>query len=405
MLTVIRHADIATRDEILLNHQLWIRDELIEAIKEEESPIPEGAEVVDAMGDLVMPGMIDIHSDMIERTISPRKNTTMDYEFSLRAAERELISQGITTMYHSISLYNPANMQNPNNVRLPENALRFARLLERFRKEPHIVHHRFHMRYEIDNLMSFDLAKEMIRHQLVDLFSFMDHRPGQGQYHDLDRYFKMHSGKTPEEMEAILKRHREKEVLTSEMKLELANLAAEYGISVASHDDDCISKLEENLNYHTVISEFPITLEVARAARRMGYEVSVGAPNVLMGGSHVGNLSSAEAILDGCATVLVSDYYTNGMLEAVFMLQRKYGLKLHDAIAMVTHNPARAVGVSSYVGSIEPGKVADLLIVNHEDEHPMVRIAFVNGEIVLMYKYIEKRTKWNQESVMNRSLA
>ncbi len=393
MVTIFHNVRICTPDTILENHELWLQDGKIEAIVAAGGfgqraevddaghlPRPASAKVVDCQGMLAMPGMIDIHSDMIEGVISPRRGATMDYRFALLQAERELISEGITTMFHSISLYNPERGRHiRNDVRYPENAYRFAKIVEQFRSEEHLIKHRFHMRYEVDNLVTMPLAMQMFDERVIDLFSFMDHSPGQGQYHDLTRHRKMHAALNDEEYGDLIEMHRTKKRLSQEQMQEMAAKALEQNIAIASHDDDTLAKLQNNATFGTRISEFPITLEIAREARKLGYDVCVGAPNVLMGGSHVGNLSSTEAILDGSANILVSDYFTAGLLEAVFILHREHGLSLPHAINLVTVNPARAVNLEQETGSLRVGLAADVLLVQDQVDHPYVVSSYVNG--------------------------
>ena len=170
---------------------------------------------------------------------------------------------------------------------------------------------------------------------------------------------------------------------------EITRLAIEKGISVASHDDDS----KEKVNYYrllgTRISEFPITMEVAEYAHEIGMYTVAGAPNILLGGSHAGNLTAHEAIGRGCIDILCSDYYPAGMIHAVFKLVEQYGYPMEDIVKMVTLNPAKAVNMGDRLGSIEAGKSADLLIVEIlEDGFPSIKSCFVNGVLVLRNQYI-----------------
>ena len=167
----------------------------------------------------------------------------------------------------------------------------------------------------------------------------------------------------------------------------LAETAAKHGISVASHDDDTLEKLDMNRKLGVSISEFPITLEVAEAAVNQGFQTVLGAPNILLGGSHSGNLSALEAVRAGAANVLVSDYYPQALLQAVFCLHREHGIPLWEAVQYVTVNPARAVGLDQELGSVEIGKRADLLIVDAAEGKPAVKQVFVNGECIMECRY------------------
>jgi alpha-D-ribose 1-methylphosphonate 5-triphosphate diphosphatase len=168
-------------------------------------------------------------------------------------------------------------------------------------------------------------------------------------------------------------------------------MAHEYGIAVASHDDDTVEKLDLVQGFGSDISEFPITIDVAREARRRGMHAVAGAPNVLLGGSHSGNLSAAEAVDLGVVDVLCSDYYPAGLLHAVFRLRDLLGRPLHEMANLVTRNPAEAVGIGGETGSVEPGKRADLIVVRDIDPdgsgYPAVSDVLVSGKRVLSSGY------------------
>ena len=255
----------------------------------------------------------------------------------------------------------------------------------------HLVRHRFHARYEIDNLEEIDNLKTYIREKKVHLLSFMDHTPGQGQYRDLEVYrhtVKGYQDISDEAIQVIIKRHQSKEKLTIDGIRELAELALEHGIPIASHDDDSLSKLDLVKSFGTTISEFPITLDIAREAKQLGMYTIAGAPNVLLGGSHSGNLSAAEAIVEGSIDILCSDYYPAGMLHAVFDLHKKYGMNLAEMFKLVTINPAKALHLDSELGSIQQGKKADLLIIEKvSPDFPVLTGVFVDGKLIQRTHY------------------
>ena len=167
---------------------------------------------------------------------------------------------------------------------------------------------------------------------------------------------------------------------------------------MASHDDDTVEKLALNRKLGVRISEFPITLEVAKAARQEGFMTVVGAPNILLGGSHSGNLSALGAIRENAADILVSDYYPQALLHAVFHLYKKEGLPLWKAARYVTLNPAKAVGMDEKTGSLEPGKLADFLIVDGGGEMPLLEQVYVAGQRVFECNYREADRKNGKDS-------
>lgn len=391
---IIHNGKIVTEEEILEGHAIVIEGEVIHAIilEEEVMNYPD-AEMINAKGGYISPGFIDIHSDYIESLVSPRPTSMMDVNISLREAEKILISHGITTMFHSLSLYRE-DIFTHKPMRYPENVQRLVDAIDATHNELHLIRHRLHARFEIDNIDGVDRLVENIENGKVHLLSFMDHTPGQGQYRDLEIYrdtLKGYREITDEEVNVIIAERQSSQLMTMEKMKEVAELAISKNIAVASHDDDDIKKLDLVKSLGTTISEFPITLEVAKKAKELGLQTIVGAPNVLLGGSHSGNLSAAEAIENNCVDILCSDYYPAALLHAIFKLNEKYGNDLHRMFMMVTLNPAKAVRMDDELGSIKPGKKADILIIERmEDGYPMLTTTMVNGAVITTTKYRNK---------------
>lgn len=386
----IVNVKIVTPEGILQNNDCLIRDGRIHNLVAESDKIQGNWEEVDGEGGYLMPGFIDIHADYIEHIAAPRPTSMMDFSLSLHEAERELITHGITTMYHSLSLYK-SQMFDTKPIRRPENVQKLVELINQAHSRKHLIRHRFHARYEIDNLDMIDVLREYIMDRKIHMVSFMDHTPGQGQYRDLEMFRKTIKGYrnlSDEQVDVMVLEQQKTEKVAMEKIRELSQLAREKGLAVASHDDDTVDKVDLVQSFGTTISEFPITLEVARYAHKKGMHTVAGAPNVLLGGSHAGNLSAAEAILDGSVDILCSDYYPASMIHAVFKLHEEKGVPLHEAVKLVTLNPAKAVHADDQVGSIEPGKKADLLIVQRlEDHFPAVTTAMVNGISLFQTRY------------------
>lgn len=168
---------------------------------------------------------------------------------------------------------------------------------------------------------------------------------------------------------------------------ELSELARSKDVAVASHDDDATAKIDFNSALKTSISEFPITMEVAKYAHRKGMYTLAGAPNIMLGGSHSGNLNAQDAIMEGCISILCSDYYPAAMLHSVFKLNRKANYPLTEGFKLITLNPAKAVQMDDEIGSIEAGKKADLNIIRLFDDYPTITECIVNGKVVSQYHY------------------
>lgn len=388
--TLLKNATIVTEDSVLKGWDLYIENNKISKIQQKiDSKKMEDVEVIDCNQAIVMPGIIDIHSDMIEGFIQPRSTAVMDFELGFLEAERTLGICGITTMFHSISMYRDGSWDS-KMIRQAKQVRKIARMIRDYQEKETLIHHRYHLRYEIDNLSCYDQVKEMLEGREVDLISFMDHSPGQGQYKDLTIYKKHlpNAGKnlSDEEFANLIEREQQKNKVSYEQLKELVEIGKAQGISVASHDDDTIERLLENEKLGVAISEFPITLEVAKKARELGQQTVLGAPNVLLGGSHSGNLSATRAIQENAGSILVSDYYPQSLLQAVFLLYREGIMALEDAVSLVTLNPARATGIDKETGSIKEGKRADLLVVTQKNGLPFIQQVFVDGSCIIACK-------------------
>lgn len=388
---IIHNGKVITETTILEGHAVVVEGETIQQIilEQQVEDYPD-AQLIDANGGFISPGFIDIHSDYIETVASPRPTSMMDFDISLREAEKILISHGITTMFHSLSFYKEdvfshKPMRNPNNIQ------RMVDAIDKTHNRLHLIRHRLHARFEIDNIDEVGQLVKNIEDGKVHLLSFMDHTPGQGQYRNLEVYretLKGYRDISDADVNVLIAERQSTECLTTEKIKEVADIALSRGIAVASHDDDDSKKLELVKSFGTTISEFPITLDVAMKAKQLGLHTIAGAPNVMLGGSHSGNLSAAEAVGHGCMDILCSDYYPPALLHAVFGLHEKYGNGLHAMFMMVTLNPAKAVQMDHELGSIRPGKKADILVIERmEDGYPMLTATMVNGVLITTTNY------------------
>ena len=384
----ITNGKIVQEHRILEGYALLIEQERIyDIVPEAALAYMELDEVVNAYGGYVTPGFIDMHSDHIEAMAAPRPSSIMDMELAVYEFEKECCTHGITTMFHSVSIWEGVGA---SPMRRPELVKQLADIIEKSHSQLHLIHHRFHMRFEIDNQEQFPLMLDYLRQKRVHLISFMDHTPGQGQYRNIEvykNYVRNARHMSDEDVEAEVNRRMNSEKLTLENIRAAACLAQEQGISIASHDDDTKEKLDVVQSLGATISEFPITLEVAKEAKRRGMYTVVGAPNILLGGSHSGNMNAADAIVSAAADILCSDYYPASLLHAVFQMT-KQGQRLQDMIAMVTIQQARATSIDQDYGSIEKGKKADLLIIRTlPNDLPAITEVFVDGMCIAQNHY------------------
>jgi len=346
--------------------------------------------MMDAEGCYVMPGMIDLHSDAIEKEIQPRPNTLFPINMAFYELEKKLAVSGITTMYHSLSLSDEWGVRNKEMV------VGVINNINRLKQNRSMINHKIHLRYELTFLAGISILESLIRDKSIDLMSYMDHTPGQGQFRDTEtlKSFTMQSyGKKAQEVEDFMDRTIENQARIDWFKLiSLAKFAKTRGIRLASHDDDTKEKIETLLKCEGVLSEFPINMETALYAKSRDIHVCVGAPNIVRGKSHSNNMRAIDAITNNAADIVCSDYLPSAMLPAVFHLTRE-GIKLTKAVKMVTLNPAKALGIDQEVGSVEVGKCADLILVGMHEDYPILRKTLVGGNIVFQSDFLVSNSK------------
>ncbi len=347
-----------------------------------EAPEAARAVGVDARDLYVLPGFVDLHSDVIEREIEPRPNAQFPTALAVRELERRLAGHGITTMYHAISVAGEEfGLRSHDAARA---------LIETVREQrgSALIRTRVHVRYEITDRPGLPVVRDLLRRRRIDLLSFMDHTPGQGQYHDADEYhdYLVRTYGIGEARFGEILRAKQAAAGGRHEIGRLAAMARGDGVPLASHDDDSAEKLAEAQAWGVTISEFPMSLQAARWAAAAGMAVCVGAPNIVRGGSTGRNLRAVDAIRAGAAHILCSDYYPAAMLHAVFLLAGD-ALTLPEAVAMASLAPARAAGIAHEVGSLEPGKQADLIFVRMWHGLPVVAGAMVAGRWAYRVEY------------------
>jgi alpha-D-ribose 1-methylphosphonate 5-triphosphate diphosphatase len=253
-----------------------------------------------------------------------------------------------------------------------------------------LIDWKLHARFEVKNYHAGPVLKKLLSTRQVELLSLMDHTPGQGQYRNLERYIDTIAKwrKVPREFIEDVIRERIKSSQSTQpagdVVGEVTKVAAEYNIPVASHDDDTREKIDHISNYHVTMSEFPVTLEAAQESKSRGIWVVMGAPNLLLGGSHSGNLCAREAIEAGAVDLLAADYYPGALVQATFLLDFDGVLPLHEAARLTSYNPAVALGLHDR-GSIEVGKLADLVLVEPSERRLGARVRGVLRRGVPIY--------------------
>jgi len=383
---LITNVRIVTPDSVIERGALRVRGGRIVSLAPGRPPHAAGREraeeeEVDGQGRLLLPGFIDVHNDGIEQEMEPRPGAVFPLSVALASLESQLVAHGVTTIFHSFSF-----MDGREGTLHPDSLDPAIRELIRIRRRG-AIRHLVHARYEMVETHHAERFDRLIDDGLLNLVSFMDHTPGQGQYRDrahLVTYYVRKYGTAPSEVETIL-RERQKRASDPSIPVTLERLAARVrraGLPIASHDDDTAEKIRRMQALGASISEFPVTLHAAAEAARRGMHVAVGAPNVLRGGSTTDNLNALDAVEAGSAGILCSDYFAPALLPAVFKVAGEGRAGLVDAVRMASTNPAVAVGLGGEIGAIEPGRRADLILVSVASGLPTVVGAWVDGRRV-----------------------
>lgn len=380
MKTCLTHARIVLADAIIEDGSVLIEDGHITAINPESV---QAAETIDLQGKLLMPGMIDLHCDALEKEVEPRPNVHFPLDFACAQADKRNAAAGITTVYHALSF-----AHEELGVRNNDFAAEIARAVHDW--QPHgLVDNRVHCRYEITDETGMPVLKQLLEDNAMHLISMMDHTPGQGQFKDMAayrNYLTRTYKKTADEVEVIVERKLEAASGAFARMQELAFAAHKAGISVASHDDDSAERVETMNGIGADISEFPISLEAAQAARAAGMSTIFGAPNILRGKSQSGSMKAIEAIHAGVADCLCADYSPASLIVSVFRIPELSELDLPAAIRLVTVNPAKAARLDDR-GEIAVGKRADLIAVGMPAGLPQVTNVWSNGASVYRVGY------------------
>jgi len=334
---------------------------------------PKGAMCRDLGGDLLLPGLIDLHGDAIEKEVEPRPNAFFPLPVALGAIDRRMAAAGITTAYHGISF-----AEGELGVRDVDFAETLARALHGFIGA---VDHRVHIRYEVTDAGSEARVMRLLNERVAALLSFMDHTPGQGQFKDaaaygsyLSRVYAQSAGQIAEKISA----KKAQAAHVADRMTRLAALARAQGVALAGHDDEGAERVGFMAGLGATISEFPLDMATAHAGRDAGLVTLFGAPNVLRGRSQSGALSARDAIAAGVAGALCSDYAPQAMLPALGVLTGDLGMDWPQAMALMAAGPARAASLSDR-GAIAPGLRADLIRVRADGAALSVAATWVAG--------------------------
>lgn len=366
---------IVLPDRVLENGSIRIEDGKIAEIIEGSAP----TSVPSLHGLTLIPGLIDLHGDMLERDIEPRPSARFPTEMAIIEIDKRYAGCGITTAFTAVSFAWRAG-----DLRSQESAIEIIEAVNRL-NDVTLVDMLVHARFEVTNPETGPILTDLLDRKQVQLVSVMDHTPGQGQYKNIDQYLEFMQkwlgadldslgdakerilAKMKENIEAAMERTRSWDIVE-----DVTRVAAAHNVPVASHDDDIAEKVERQAVMGITISEFPVTLEAARAARERGMKVIMGAPNAYRAQSTSNNLSAMEAIGHGLVDILATDYFPAAMLHVAFKLARDGHMPLHESVKLVSTNAAEAMNMQDR-GKIAVGYNADLVLVHENGLYPRVR--------------------------------
>ncbi len=374
---IFTNASVVLADQVLAG-TVVARNGVIAAVDEGVSARP-GA--MDCGGDLLMPGLIELHTDNIERHVQPRPSAIWPIESATLNDDRELAAAGITTVFNALCV-GEVHTRTVRSGLLNEmtQALDYHIALNTLK-----IDHYFHWRCEVSYPELRELLDPLMDHPRLRLISVMDHTPGQRQFVDVERYAEYYQGKfqmTDAELaEFIRTRTQNSAEFAAGNRRYVVEAAHGRKIPLASHDDATQAHVEEAVADGVSVAEFPTTIEAAQASHAAGMKVLMGGPNIVRGVSHSGNVSALDLAALGVLDIVSSDYVPCSLLWGAIKLHTEAGQPLYAAVATVTRNPARAVGFEDR-GEIKPGLRADLIRVKPMDGAPLVRDVWRAGERV-----------------------
>ena len=355
---IVTNARIVTPESVL-HGSVSIEDGQIHAIDSKGSSLP-GA--IDWHGDYLLPGLVELHTDNLEKHLLPRPGVFWPGLPAFMAHDAQLAAAGITTVLDAISL---GDIE-PNSARERFMQSSLAALTEMRGQGTARSDHYLHLRCELANPNTMELYETLGGNELVRLVSVMDHTPGQRQWTRLDKfrqYTERLGAMSDAQFEELVEHRRQMQREFSDSnRAGIVARARQRGATLASHDDTTPAHVEEAVAAGISISEFPTSLDAARAAQAKEMKTVMGAPNVVRGGSHSGNVSALDLARAGLLDCLSSDYVPASLLHAAFLLTHQAGFGLPQAVATVASNPAKMVGLTDR-GEIVPGKRADFIRV------------------------------------------
>lgn len=378
-----------THETILTNARIVLPDSVISGtvvlrdghIQQVDSARSHTQAARDMDGDYLIPGVVDVHTDNLERQVQPRQNARWPSRSAMMAHDAQCAAAGVTSVLDALCLgdlgFNENRVRTFHEAVADLNALAGTGLFK--------AEHFLHLRCEMPAPDVLALFEPVARHPRTRMISLMDHCPGVGQYANMDYYrgLRRKDGFSEDYITArIAELQDQRARLRTPNRRAILAIAAALDVPLASHDDRTEEEIAENIADGIRISEFPVSMLAAKAAKLAGMEVIAGAPNIVRGGSHSGNVSAADLVGASAVDAFASDYVPASLVEAAFRCVSDAALDLPAAIALVTDKPARMARLHDR-GRIAPGLRGDLVRVRLHEGLPVMRQVWRAGERVI----------------------
>lgn len=354
----------------------WIRveDGVIAAVGEGHGP----SAGFDCGGDYLAPGLVELHTDHLESHYMPRPHVRWHMASAVLAYDAQIACAGITTVFDSFRL------GGDDVANIAADAVALAEAVAEAGSEGTLrVSHLTHLRCEIATADVVEAVERFTASHPARLISLMDHTPGQRQFRDFGKarpYFARLGVVTEEDWARLVEtRLALHDRFSARNRQALVAWARTHDIAIASHDDATVAEVDEALADGVAIAEFPTTEEAAERSHAAGIAVLMGAPNLVRGGSHAGNVAAETLAAAGTLDILSSDYIPSSLLLAAFGLPNRLpDFDLARAIRLVTKNPAEAAGLADR-GELAIGRRADLILVRQGVSSPSLRAVWREG--------------------------
>lgn len=380
---VVKNAIIVTPDTII-EGSVHVREGVIADVQAGQCSTPSA---VDCEGDYLIPGLIDLHTNNLERHLRPRRDADWPVLAAVMAHDAEMVSAGVTTILDAlyVGARNIGGEFRPNLLSDSIAALETGRQKGVLRGD-----HMLHLRAETSRKGMPELFASVYPHPEVRMVSVMDHTPGQRQFANGARMGGRLGGLGQDgNSDSQLEPRHENEMTVEERqdrysipnRARLLSLVKGHRVALASHDDTTAEHVDQALAEGIAISEFPTTVAAAQLARSKSMKIVAGSPNLVLGRSRTGNVAVEDLAKLGLLDVLASDYVPASLLHGVFLLSEKLAVPLNAAVALAISSPARMVGLYDR-GSIEIGKRADLVRVGRAEGVPFARVVWREGRRV-----------------------